>query len=79
MKNILSYIPNTPFNGKEIKDWITYHINNKTEYFRIARKMGKRYSNLIDNKLYIISPKPPGTGGKERKKYTPSVIDYTKI
>ena len=53
MKNILSYIPGTKFHGKEIKEWIKFHIENQTEYTKEARKM-TNYLNISDDAEYVI-------------------------
>ncbi len=71
MKNILSYT--TPLTGKEIKEWIKFHTENKTEYTKIAKTM-KRYTNLIDETMYVISTSPSGIGCGEKKKGNPNVI-----
>jgi len=34
MKNILSYQCGSTFTGKEIKEWIAYHLKNKTSHTR---------------------------------------------
>lgn len=73
MKNILSYTSNTPLSGKEIKEWIKFHTENKTEYTKIAKTMS-RYNNLIDETMYVISTSPSGTGCGEKKKGSPNVI-----
>lgn len=54
MKNILSYNPGAKFKGKEIKDWIKFHIENQTEYTKEANKMIK-YLNISDNVEYQIN------------------------
>lgn len=54
MKNILSYPLGTLFTGKEIKEWITYHTNNKTSKSRIAKKMID-YLTIDDNYLYCLT------------------------
>ena len=53
MKNILSYTNNEKFTGKEIKDWINYHINHQTSLSREAAKM-KKYLNIDDNSMYVL-------------------------
>ena len=53
MRNILSFQPNTKFRGKEIKEWIKYHLENKTSHSVSAKKMEK-YLNISDDKEYII-------------------------
>lgn len=53
MKNILSYTNNEKFTGKEIKDWINYHINHQTSLSSEATKM-KEYLNIDDNSMYVI-------------------------
>ena len=54
MKNILSYASDTRFKGKEIKEWIKYHIENQTEYTKEAKKM-INYLNISDDGEYGIS------------------------
>ena len=53
MQNILSFQPKTKIQGKIIKNWIKYHINNKTSHSKEASKMIK-YLNISDNKHYYI-------------------------
>lgn len=53
MKNILSYGCYKKFKGKDIKEWISYHVTNKTSYTKIALKMGK-YLNIADEEYYFI-------------------------
>ena len=52
-KNILSYQPRTIFTGKEIKDWVQYHLEHDTSKTKFAKRM-KGYLNLDDNGLYIL-------------------------
>ena len=78
MKNILSYTSNTPLSGKEIKEWIKFHTENKTEYTKIAKTMS-RYNNLIDNNMYTILHQPNGTRCGEKKRYLPDVIRYVPV
>ena len=72
MKNILSYT--SPLSGKEIKEWIKFHSENKTEYTSIADRM-IRYKNLIDDKKYLIIHNPNGTGCGEKKKNSPNIVN----
>lgn len=53
MRNILSYSSHTKFKGKEIKEWIKYHTENKTEYTIEAKKM-VGYLNILDDAEYQI-------------------------
>lgn len=53
MKNIISYKIGTKFSGKEIKEWINYHINNKTSHTKQAQCM-KKFLNLKDDEVYIL-------------------------
>lgn len=53
MKNILSYSPYTRFKGKEIKEWIKFHIENQTEYTEEAKKMID-YLNISDSVEYYV-------------------------
>ena len=54
MKNILSYARGTKIKGKEIKEWVRFHIENQTEYTDIANNM-IRYLNISDDAEYQIS------------------------
>ena len=54
MKNILSYKLGTIFSGREIKEWIKYHIENQTSKTNIAKRMMK-YLNIADNEKYYLS------------------------
>lgn len=73
MKNILSY-NNKKVSGKEIKNWICFNIENKTEYSRIAKSMNRYLDTLIDNRSYKIELSPNGTGCGEKKNNKPNVI-----
>lgn len=53
MRNILSYAPCTRFAGKEIKEWIKFHIENQTEYTKEAQRMTD-YLNISDEVEYTI-------------------------
>lgn len=52
-KNILSYVNDHAFTGKEIKEWIVYNSTHKTSKSQIANHM-KKYLNIIDDEYYII-------------------------
>ena len=52
-RNILSCIRGTVFTGKEIKDWINWHVNNESSKSHIARQLAK-YDNIDDDALYTI-------------------------
>ena len=53
MKNILSYLPETQFSGKEIKEWINYQIVNSTSHLKQALWM-QRFLNIKDERKYVI-------------------------
>lgn len=53
MKNILSYQCGSVFTGKEIKEWIAYHLKNKTSHTRQANYL-RRFFSLKDDKLYSL-------------------------
>ena len=56
-KNILSYQPNTIFNGREIKEWIRFHIEHETSKSKIAKKM-EHYLSIDDDNKYKIIKEP---------------------
>ena len=72
MKNILSY-QNGRFTGTEIREWIEYHINNKTEYYKIAYSMRRYLGTIHDDRKYGINIRPSGTGCGEVKIGKPNV------
>ena len=77
MKNILSY--QQLLLGKEIKEWVSFHTANETEYTSIAARL-KRYDNIADDGLYRIDMHPRGSDlwySKERK-YKPIVVRLDK-
>ena len=74
MRNILSYQPNSYFIGAEIREWIEYHINNKTEYYRIAWSMRRYLETIYDDREYGINLRPSGTGCGEEKRHKPNVF-----
>lgn len=53
MKNILSYFSESRFKGKEIKEWIKFHVENQTEYTKEAKKM-VGYLNISDDAEYKV-------------------------
>lgn len=73
MKNILSY-NNCKFCGKEIREWICYHVKNKTKYTRIAKSMIRYVDTLVDDRIYRIDLSPSGTGCGEKKRHKPNVV-----
>ena len=52
-RNILSYTDGQIFTGREIKEWIIYHIEHKTSKTIIATYMTK-YLNISDDEFYKI-------------------------
>ena len=75
MKNILSY--QQPLLGKEIKEWVSFHTANETEYTSIAAQM-KRFNNIADEKLYRIDMYPRKSWHGKEHKYKPNVIRVDK-
>lgn len=73
MENILSFV-NKPLTGKEIKDWIDYHLCHQTEYTAMAQRM-ERFKNIDNSRLYKIVLSPPGTGCGETRRYHPIVVN----
>ena len=51
MKNILSYQPGSIFTGKELNDFFSHAIENKTSKAKIAKKYVERV-RFKDNRLY---------------------------
>lgn len=74
MRNILSYQPNGCFIGAEVREWIEYHINNKTEYYKIAYSMKRYLETIQDDREYSINLRPSGTGCGEEKIDKPDLI-----
>lgn len=74
MRNILSYQPNGCFIGAEIREWIEYHINNKTKYYRIAWSMRRYLETIYDDREHGINLRPGGTGCEEEKRYKPNLF-----
>lgn len=74
MRNILSYKYNSRFTGAEIREWIEYHINNKTEYYKIAYSMRRYLKTIQDDREYCISLRPSGTGCGEVKIGKPNLL-----
>lgn len=69
--NILSYT--SPVTGHVIKEWLRYHIENNTEYTRIAVRM-ERFLNISDEKMYKVCLSPSRTGCNEKRKGYPTII-----
>lgn len=57
MKNILSYKSGTVFSGKEIKDWIEYHITHQTSHTKQAIYLQKYHGNIKDAREYLVFPR----------------------
>ncbi len=77
MQNILSF--KRALLGKEIKEWVSFHTENDTEYTPIATHL-KRYDNIADDRLYHIDMHPRDSDlwySKERK-YKPIVVRLDK-
>lgn len=55
MKNILSYQYGAIFTGKEINDFIDYHINNNTSHKKDAIRLMKQFI-FKDNHSYLTYP-----------------------
>lgn len=53
MKNILSYPVGTLFRGREIKEWIDYHMNHETSHTREAKHL-QRYLSCQDDEIYVF-------------------------
>ena len=53
MKNILSYPIGTLFLGREIKEWISYNLKNKTSHTKQARYL-RKYLNVHDDENYMF-------------------------
>ena len=51
MKNILSYQPGSVFTGKELNDFFSYAIENKTSKAKIAMKYIDHF-RFKNNRLY---------------------------
>lgn len=51
MKNVLSYQPGSIFSGKELNDFFSYAIENKTSKAKIAMKYVGHFQ-FKDNRLY---------------------------
>ena len=73
MRNILSY-QHGRFTGAEIREWIKYHIDNKTEYYKIAWSMRQYLETICDYREYGINLRPSGTGCGEEERYKPNVF-----
>jgi len=73
IKNILSFNGKNIL-GKEIKEWIKFHIENQTEYSKMAKTMERYLETIIDERNYKIDLAPKGTGCGERKRYHPNII-----
>ena len=51
MKNVLSYQPGSIFTGKELNDFFSYAIENKTSKAKIVKKYVEHF-RFKDNRLY---------------------------
>lgn len=71
MKNILSF--KQPLLGKEIKEWVSFHVANETEYTPIAKDL-MRFDNLADEESYRIDMRPRKSWHGKERKYKPIII-----
>ena len=51
MKNVLSYQPGSIFTGKELNDFFSHAIENKTSKAKIAKKYVEHF-RFKDNRIY---------------------------
>ena len=75
MKNILSF--KQPLSGKEIKEWVSFHTANQTEYTQIAKYL-IRFDNIADEELYRIDMRPRKSWHGKERKYYPIIIRLNK-
>ena len=75
MKNILSY-QDKRFTGAEIKEWIKHHLDNHTEYYKMAKSMRGYLNTIHDDRTYLLSlrKKTFACGGEVR--YQPQLYLY---
>ncbi len=69
--NILSF--QRPLLGKEIKEWVSFHTANETEYTSIAAHL-KRYDNIADDGKYRIDMHPRKSWHGKEHKFKPNII-----
>ena len=55
MRNILSYVPGTKFNGLEILQWAKFQINHKTSHMKQGAYIIRRFGNIKPERLYTIT------------------------
>lgn len=79
MKNILSYPIGTVFDGKTIKEWITYNLEHETFHTKQARQM-KRFLSIDDDGdyMYIRGTYEGSTGKHLFMKVNKQPKDYTE-
>ena len=53
-RNIISYKLGTRFTGREIKDWIQYHLDNETSHTKVANTMRDYLNRLEDDVMYYL-------------------------
>ncbi len=53
MKNIISYKLGTSFTGREIKEWLQYHLTHETSKTKYAKQMA-RFLSVKDEEWYIL-------------------------
>lgn len=75
MQNILSF--QRPLLGKEIKEWVSFHTANETEYTPIATQM-MRYDKLSDEETYRIIMHPRRSWHGKEHKYRPIITRLNK-
>lgn len=54
MRNILSLTHGEWLSGREIKDWISYQIENETSHMKEAEKMHSYLTSLQDDRFYSV-------------------------
>lgn len=76
--NILSYYESSLL-GKDIKDWIQYHVSNATEYSKIAKTMIRYMDTLKDDRKYQIVLRPSSTASGKYKIDKPNIVRKESI
>ncbi len=71
MPNILSF--QRPLLGKEIKEWVSFHTENETEYTPVAVWL-KRFDNIADGKTYRIEMHPRRSRHGKEHKFKPNIV-----
>ena len=73
MKNILSW-QHGEFTGKEIKEWIAYHMEHHTGHYAMAKQLCGYANTIYDDRMYTVVLRRDSTACGEVLRYKPLLL-----